>query len=161
MRRLALPAAVLLTLLGAAGTAAAVTDPGPIGPNQYFSGIVNGKTANAPILTDCVGPIVAGQTGHPLSGQYVLVTTPPATTTGDVGYTGSAANSVTAVLQGGPMVGPAATVIGTLTWYEVKLPIPTTLTVPCGGAGEVDFIPTSTSSTARTAVVSVSFLGQP
>jgi hypothetical protein len=160
MRRLALPAA-LLALLGGAGTAAAVTDPGPIGPNQRFSGIVNGKTANAPILNDCVGPIVPGQTGHPQSGQYVLATTLPATTTGDVGYTGSAANSVTAVLQGGSMVGPAATVIGTLKWYEVKVPIPTALTVPCAGAGEVDFIPTPTSSTAHTAVVTVSFIGQP
>ena len=46
--RAALPAAALVLLVGLAAPAgAAVVDPLPIGPNQFFNGVVNDATANA------------------------------------------------------------------------------------------------------------------
>jgi hypothetical protein len=146
-------AAVLVT----AGAAMATTDPAPIGPNQYFSGDVNGAAADATIRTTCVGPIVAGQTGHPVAGQWVEVLASAATS--NIGFTGTTANSITAVLEYTPT--GTATIIGTIHDYAIALPVPTTLTVPCGGAGVAAFVPTPSSPTAKTATVNVRFVPQP
>jgi hypothetical protein len=161
VRRAAVPVAALVMAIGLAGTAsAAVIDPAPIGPNQLFTGIVNGASTNAVIRTDCVGPIAVGQTGHPVPNQYVEVSAgPSASSIVSVGDTGSAGNSVIVVLNGGSSVTPTQTVLfGTLHDYVVHLPIPTGITVPCSGPGNVVFLPSPTSPTARSATVNVTLV---
>src|SRR6266508_3566198 len=81
----------------AAGTAAADTSPPtfPILPNQYFNGVVNGKTAAATVYTACPGP-ATGRTGHPVSGQTLSVAPASSSSTVNVGFTGSLGNSVAA-----------------------------------------------------------------
>ena len=147
-------------LLGSAGAAAAAfVDPLPIGPDQVFAGQVNGVPGNAPIQTDCLGPIAVGETGHPLPGQYVEAVPAP-TSSAAAGYTGSAGRLLQVTLAG-PVSSTPSNLIGTLSSYYVQLPIPTTLTVPCSGTGVVAFTPTPTSPTARAATVTVDFLSGP
>jgi hypothetical protein len=105
----------------------------------------------------CFGPIVPGQTGHPLAGQTVkaLPVTSPTSTT--VGYTGTAATSIavtftTPVLSGNPIV---------LHDWAISAPIPTTLILPCSGSGVATFTPVPTSPTARPATVAIAYVGQP
>ncbi|MFC1408312.1 hypothetical protein ACEZCY_03330 [Streptacidiphilus sp. N1-12] len=166
-RSATLATALALALLSGAtaATAAVADDPGPIqdpipvGPNLFFHGLVNGAAANAVIKVGCFGPILPGQTGHPLAGQYVEAVTdlPSSTTVG--GYTGSAAHSLVVGIQGASSsAGPA---IGTLTSFFVRLPIPTSLNLPCGGTTKVGFTPVPTSDTARASVVTVSLVGEP
>ena len=147
------PAAALLTAVAAAPAwADPVIDPAPIGPNQYFYGLVNDHAGQANILMGCAGP--AGGTGHPLAGQTVKVFPAPAPTTSDLGFTGSAANAIAVRF-------PSPTVTNTpviLHDYAVSAPIPTSLTLPCSGSGTVAFVPQPTSLTAHTATVTVTFI---
>jgi hypothetical protein len=138
-------------------TAGGVVDPAPIGPNNSFIGEVNNTAGSAIIHMACFGPVIVGQTGHPLSDQTVkaLPVTPPTSTT--AGYTGTAANSLavtftTPVSTGTPIV---------LHDWAVSAPIPTTLLLPCYGTGVATFIPVPSSPTARPATVTVTFVGQP
>ncbi len=143
-----------LTLLGGAvglTSAAATVDPAPIGPNQFFTGQVNGASVNAVIKVVCPGPVTAGETGHPVSGQTVDVM-PASSSSADVGYTGSAADHVIVDFGGTSITTPV-----TLSSYAVQAAIPSTLNLPCSGAGKVSFVPAPTSSTARTATVLVSY----
>jgi len=48
--------------------------------------------------------------------------------------------------------------IGTLSGYFIKLPIPTSITIPCGGTGKMVFAPSPTSPTARSATVSITII---
>src|SRR5262249_54022980 len=134
-----------------------IIDPAPIGPNQYFYGLVNDHAGQATIQMGCFGPIRPGQTGHPLAGQTVKVLPAPAPTTSDLGFTGSAAHAI-------PVPFPTPTVANTrvvLRDYAVSAPIPTSLILPCAGNGTVAFVPDPTSPTAHTATVTVTFVGQP
>jgi hypothetical protein len=160
VRRAAVPVVAIAAVLGLAGTAGAVIDPAPIGPNQFFTGIVNGASGNATILTNCVGPIRVGETGNPLPNQYVEVSAGASSgSIVDVGFTGSAGNSVIVVLNTGTITGPVQTVlIGTLRDYVVHLAIPTGITVPCSGPGDVAFVPSPGSSTAKAAIVNVNLV---
>ncbi|HEX4704546.1 MAG TPA: hypothetical protein VH352_20635 [Pseudonocardiaceae bacterium] len=161
-RRAAVPVAAIFAVVGLAGTAGAVIDPAPIGPNQFFTGIVNGASVNATITTNCIGPIRPGETGNPLPNQYVEVSPGPSSGNVGIGFTGSNGNSVIVVLNTGGPTGPIQTVlIGTLHDYIVHLPIPTGITVPCAGPGDVAFVPSPGSSNAKSAIVNVNlvFLG--
>lgn len=149
--------AATVTAVTAAPASAAIIDPAPIGLNQYFSGLVNGHTGHATISMACFGPIRPGQTGHPLAGQTVEVLPAPVPATRDLGFTGSAADSVIVHFP----TPAVANVPVVLRAYGVTAPIPVTLTLPCGGDGQVVFVPHPTSPTARPATVMVSFVGQP
>jgi hypothetical protein len=134
-------------LVAAAPAAADVTYP--ILPKQYFAGVVNGSTGKAVIKVGCFGPSAAG---HPLPGQYVSVIPRPDSKDTDVGYTGSAGTAV--------IVGFGNTVTGQplrISTYYTSVEIPATLSLPCGGTGQVTFAPVPTSSDARTAVVVVAY----
>lgn len=151
----AMVAAVALsaTALGVTGATAAV-DPAPIAPHQTFIGEVNGAAVDAVVQVGCFGPVIPGQTGHPIAGQSVDVT--PAVSvpvTGQPGYTGEAADHVV-VDFGTPASNSAATV---LKAYGVKAEIPTGIELPCYGTGKVAFVPQPTSPTARTAYVTVTY----
>lgn len=144
-----------LTLLGGAvglPSATAAVDPAPTGPNQYFVGEVNGASANAVIQVGCFSPVVAGETGHPVPGQYVDVMSGNSSSTAGVGYTGSAADHVVVDFGGTSTTTPV-----TLSAYGVKAEIPAGLDLPCSGTGKVDFVPAPTSATADTATVTVTY----
>jgi hypothetical protein len=166
VRRSSLILAATGALAVATATAAAaspVQDPVPIGPNEFFSGLVNGSdgiSSPAVIKTDCFGPVVIGQTGHPLPGQTVEVVLAPSPVSSAEGYTGSA-RSITAILTAPTSSVTAPPVIATFTSYYVPEPIPVTLTVPCYGPGTVSFVPTPPNSTGHPATVNVTFEGQP
>jgi hypothetical protein len=130
-------------------TASATAAPVPIGPNQYFSGLVNGTHNNAVIKMVCPGPS-SGQLGHPASGQTVSVTQLASTT---AGFTGSLANSIAVTF--GTQSGTAGI---TLKYYDTPAAIPTTLLLPCSGTGQVRYDPEPTSPTARADVVTVTFV---
>lgn len=131
-----------------------VQDPVPVGPNESFIGLVNGKSSDALITMVCLGPITPGETGHPLSGQSVEVETALAVGTA-TGYTGSAAKQIDAEF-GVPTAANINPPI-VLGSYFVKEAIPTTDVFPCSGSGVVTFVPLPTSATARSFTVSVSF----
>jgi hypothetical protein len=151
---LALTTAVLALALAPAAAAGAKArqDPVPIGPNEYFTGLVNNHPpGQAVIYVICPGP--AGGTGHPAGNQPVEVETASPTSTSDLGYTGSTGDEITAAL------GTASTsiVLARFTSYFVQQYIPTGIEVPCSGTGTVAFIPSPGSSTAKTAILGVTF----
>jgi hypothetical protein len=156
MRLRALIVPVALTLVGlASGTAAADTTPPtyPILPNQYFVGVVNGKTATATVYTACPGPST-GRLGHPVSGQTLSVSRVSAPTDTTVGYTGSLANSIASA----PVPTSVTNEPVVFKEYFVGSPLPVTWTVPCDGDGRIAFTPMPGSSTARTAYVAVHYV---
>ncbi|RCG31573.1 hypothetical protein DQ384_08345 [Sphaerisporangium album] len=153
-----LPLAAAVVLAGASAPAFAdVVDPAPIGPNQYFSGLVNGQSTSAIIRMACFGPVRPGQTGHPMAGQTAGVRPAPSSSTSGVGYTGSAATAIGVAFRNASSATPPIV----LRYYGVAAEIPTTLTLPCYGSGVVEFLPTPSSPTAHPATVTVNFVGQP
>lgn len=158
MRLRTLIALAPLALVALPDTSAAADVSQPIRPNQYFGGVVNGKQADATILMGCVGPIVPGQTGHPLAGQTLTVI--PKSTIGsgaDVGYTGSAGTAVSA----SPTTTSMSTKPVVFTVYNHAQQLSTDWVLPCSGTGSVSFVPQPTSGSARTATVTVTFVSQP
>jgi hypothetical protein len=151
--RLAKRALLVIAAAAAAvfgGATAAMAQGAPIGPDQFFIGLVNGNHTNAVIYMVCPGPSFLGQTGHPESGQNVSVTQ-SSTTTG--GFTGSLANSIVVSFA------PSATTAGiTLKYYDTPAAIPTSLVLPCAGTGKVTYNPEPTSQTAKSDVVTVTFI---
>ncbi|OLB79231.1 MAG: hypothetical protein AUI14_10905 [Actinobacteria bacterium 13_2_20CM_2_71_6] len=166
---LAVAACAMLAVATAAGVASATTVAAttttaaakPIGPRQFFLGIVNGRVTNAAIQMACFGPGGPGRTGHPLAGQYVAAT-PVHPELIRPGYTGTAAKAIDVSIVLGTAPGKVTVVpVGTLTSYGTKLPIPTTLTLPCAGTAQAVFAATPTSPSARPYAVKVMFVGQP
>lgn len=144
-----------LSLAAAASAAVRPQDPVPIGPNEYFKGLIkNHPPGKAVITVICPGPV---NTGHPAAGQTIEVETTQPTSTFDTGFTGSAGKKITAALA------PAATstILATFTSFFAPTDIPTSITVPCSGSGKVVFRPTPTSSTAKSAVLPVTFMAGP
>ncbi|MGH3795913.1 MAG: hypothetical protein ACRDSP_13610 [Pseudonocardiaceae bacterium] len=159
LRSWSIPLAVtaILTATAVPAFAAGAIDPAPIGPDEYFSGLVNGQTGQASIQMGCFGPIHPGQTGHPFAGQTVEVIPVAGPTSRDIGFTGSAATAIDATFP-----PPSTTSLPVVLHdYAVTEQIPTSLVLPCFGRGVVTFVPDPTSRTARTATVQVTFVGQP
>lgn len=149
-RIVVLTVSTLVTLGIGAGTAASAT--ASILPGQLFVGFVNDQRPTASIQMACFGPIRPGQTGHPIAGQTLRVQRSV-----DVpgGNTGSAGHRIQAIFG-----TPAVAVAATFRDYGT-LPLPTWLTLPCGGRGNVSFVATSPSRTSRADNVHVTFVGQP
>jgi hypothetical protein len=157
----ALVAGVLAPALAASLAVAAPASATAIGPDQYFVADVNGRnTGPAPIDMACFGPIIQGQLGHPLAGNYVEVL-PPVTSAGSVGYTGSLGDSVDVSIIFSTGTITVDEPIGTLTSYGTKLLISTQLSFPCSGVGTAVFTPSPNSPTAEPATLAVTFVGQP
>lgn len=148
-KSLLISAAVTVAALCTAAASAAA-NPVPIGPNQYFAGLVNGTHDNAVVYMACPGPAYPGQLGHPVSGQSVSVTQTSALTNG---FTGSLANSIVVTFTVS-VTNPAIT----LKYYDTPAAIPTTLLLPCSGKGQVRYDPAPTSQTAHADVVGVTFI---
>ena len=152
--RLAAPAAAAL-VAGALIAAASPAQAGiKIGPHQYFTGLVIGKTKLSVIDVACAGP---AKTGHPVPGQSVEVNL-MVRSAGTGGYTGNHANRINADLiwSNGPVT--VVTPIVTFTTYSVKMAIPTKIMVLCSGGGVMNFNPTpNPDKSAMPATVDVTF----
>ena len=144
-----LVATVALATLTPASVAGA--SGGPIGPNQHFIGVVNGKHSGAVVYTVCPGPAGPGRMGHPAGNQTVEVQR-VSSGGGDTGSTGSV---VYGYLPGSP---PGIT---QLNRYKTPGAIPTSAMVPCGGNGVVTFsscpLPQPCGTGAKTDDVKVRF----
>ena len=129
-----------------------------VGPKQYFYGQVipaTSATALNVIQVACVGPEA---TGHPLPGQSVEVHQifPPLTTT--TGYTGNSAKEIDANLIYSRGTITVVTFVATLTSYDVRVAIPTSITVPCSGPGVMSFAPSpNPDNSGRPSNVDVTF----
>jgi hypothetical protein len=158
-------AAVLLVLPGASASA---KGHAKVGPNQLFAATVNGQsgvTSPAVIRMACFGPVVAGQTGHPMAEQTVEVFRPEAivAATGLTGPTTTYIQAFFGVLPPSPAGPGAGSGADVFTRYGVPEPIPTSLLLPCGGTGNVYFVPLPMVllGPGRIATVHVAFVGQP
>jgi hypothetical protein len=114
-------------VVGTAVPASATTSP--IGPNQHYVGIVNGKHVGAIIDVVCPGPAGGNRTGPPTSNQIVKVVR----VSSGGGDTGSIAHEVWAEFN-----KDALHVVGFTTYNSPKA-IPTSVRLPCSGTGTVTF----------------------
>jgi hypothetical protein len=160
---LGLPAALLVL-------AAPVGAASRIGPQQYFTGVVNGTAGNTaspiPIDVGCFGPVTPGETGHPLAGQTLAVHQLfPPTATGSLGRTGN--DSVVDAFFGAPPPGVAGARTASrsrslsFTRYDKVRGIPASLTLPCSGTGTVWFVPVPVTPPSQAQAVPVRFESQP
>jgi hypothetical protein len=122
--------AVVLVLPTATGTAVAQRT---IGPNQHFVGLVNGSKANAEVRVVCGGPAYSGRTGPVAGGQSMSVAR---VATGG-GYTGPF--HVVSAWFVPASAGSTPPTQLRFTAYGVPQSIPTSIQVPCGGNGQVEF----------------------
>lgn len=129
----------------------AVASPIPVGPNQFFIGVVNDATTDARIDVVC-NP--SGKSGHPLAGQSVAVLPASGSATTPTGFTGATGKVIGVGL--GATADPQPVL--QLGVYQVRQPIPTSVVTPCGGSGVVSFIPAPASATSRPATVKVTFV---
>jgi hypothetical protein len=148
--------AVLAPIAPAAASPARITvgaAPGvvKVGPKQFFLGVVNGKLSKAVIRVICPGP---ANSGHPLPRQSAGIEVPPSAAQG--GYTGTSAASIGAWLTWPGSAAPSPAYIATLTSYR-SVRIPTGITVPCSGSGQMLFLPAPGSPTVKAATVDVTF----
>lgn len=140
--------ALLAGLALAAAACAPAPGSGPIGPDQRFSGRVNGSADAAVVTTVCPGP--AGGSGHPAAGQTVAAVLDPA---GDGDTDGNGAVFVE------PDAGTH--VVQLHSWGEA-VELPTDLALPCDGPGVFVFDPcfgfVGCRGAARADVVRVTFV---
>ncbi|MDQ6617923.1 MAG: hypothetical protein M3083_25060 [Actinomycetota bacterium] len=153
--RPALALSVSLAALALVSPAAAGAANG-VGPGQAFAGRVNGSFSDATVKVVCPGPASLGRRGHPISGQDLEVLSPlPPVAAGikiSVGQTGTAGRAIVARFTDDPSVATA------FHQYFVNKPIATSMMLPCSGIGKVVFRPTPTSPSARSSVVSVTYV---
>ena len=160
----------VLSLVMLAGTVLALPAgaASTVGPNQYFTGVINGHLGNTvipiAIRMACFGAIRPGETGHPMAGQTLAVHQlfPPTTSAGSLGFTGKDAE-IGVFFNALPPVASSGVVTTTPIFrhYDVTKPLPTSLTLPCGGTGTVHFVPIPVIPPSRAATVPVAFVGQP
>jgi hypothetical protein len=135
---------------------------GLIAPHQLFGGLINGSdgfTAPVTIKMACFGPVHPGQTGHPMPGQNVSVFRPEAIH-GTFGNTGRKGHIIGAFFgPPPPAASPGASDV-MFHRYATKA-LPTTLTLPCAGSGNVLFVAFPTSRGSSSASVPVNYVGQP
>jgi hypothetical protein len=149
----------------AVGLQAGPAQAGPVGPKQYFTGVINGKPGNTTtpitIKMACAGPIRPGQTGHPLPGQTLAVHQlfPPAP--GSLGYTGDDSKIGVFFNAPPPAVAQPGATTPVFTRYDRPRPLPTSLTLPCAGTSTVFFTPIPVVPPSRSATVPVRYMGQP
>jgi hypothetical protein len=140
--RIAIVSAPALLAVGALAVAspaqASPAQGNSVGPGQFFTGEVFGNTGQSIINVVCPA---AATTGHPEAGQTVEVLQlfPPVTAT--AGYTGDEAVEIDTSLIYPAGSSSSGTPIATFTEYSLKLPIPTSITVPCTGGGVMHFSP--------------------
>jgi hypothetical protein len=160
---------LVLAATAAAALPAGAAGKGKVGPEQYFTGVINGTDGNTinPITIEmgCFGPLHPGQTGHPLKGQTLAVHQmfPPGQASGSLGYTGNG-SEIGVFFHAPPSArSRARAAAGTpvFTRYDKPRPLPTSVTLPCSGTGTVWFVPIPGVPPSTSASVPVQFVGQP
>jgi hypothetical protein len=166
-RRGAVVGALLLAVTAAlSGAASGVASAAAlrVGPDQAFGALVNGRSGHAApvaIRMACFGPTVPGQLGHPMGGQSVRVVL-RGTSASAAGFTGADATTIGVFFGPPPPTAAPGSGLVSLNRYGVARAIPTSLLLPCIGTGLVTFVPLPMSPpTSRTAVVPVTYVGQP
>jgi hypothetical protein len=126
--------AVAMAFMGVAIACVPVGAQPPIGPNQHFSGLVNGTRTSAVVYTVCAGPAWAGRTGPVAGGQTLAVVK---ARTGQ-GYTGPFTQIYAWFVpqSGGTTTAPTQVKFDS---YKARQGIPTSVQVPCDGTGMVEF----------------------
>jgi hypothetical protein len=133
----------------------------PIAPRQFFNGLVNGNARESRIALVCPSPATS-RTGHPVPGQSVNVHQlfPPSIDRG-LGFTGGA-STIAATLRlispSSAAGAPAPIALAVFSLYDVRVAIPTTLNLPCGGAGAVTFDPVQGGDAAQSYTTRVKFV---
>jgi hypothetical protein len=158
--RIAIASAVML-VTGAAVATPAMADGAQVAPKQYFYGEFFGLTSTTTSDVIDVSCPTPAATGHPVAGQYVAAHQifPPAGTT--YGYTGNYGTEidVNLIYSVGTITVMTPT-FATLTYYDTKAEIPTSLTLPCSGSGVLAFTPSpDPDGSGRTSDVDVTFEG--
>jgi hypothetical protein len=120
----------VIGFVGAGGEAAAAQ--APIGPQQHFVGLVNGKEGSVVVDTVCPGPATKHRTGPVKKGQTMAVAA-AADGRGDTGPF----SRVYAWFQ--PAPAGTKPVALTLTQYGAPQGIPGSVRVPCSGPGKAVF----------------------
>jgi hypothetical protein len=129
VRAAAAASLTVLSLLIGSGVAGGQTR---IGPDEHFLGLVNGSNDDPVVYTICPGPAWPGRVGPVAGGQTM---------------------SVAEVADGGGFTGPfdrvfawfdPSTAAGAPTqlrfrYFGIPKPVPTSIRVPCEGAGTVTF----------------------
>jgi hypothetical protein len=155
-------ASVSALIVGGALAIPASAQASPVGPKQYFYGQVFGPASSSSTQAVIgVACTAAGTTGHPLPGQSVEVEQiyPPISSAVTLGYTGNFGTEIDANLIWSRGTISVLIPIATLTGYDVKLPIPTSVTVPCSGSGVMSFAPSPDPDNSGAASdVSVTFV---
>jgi hypothetical protein len=123
--------AMAVAVIALAGAPAGAQQP--IGPNQHFSGLVNGTRTSAVVYTVCAGPASASRTGPVAGGQTMSV----ARVKRGHGYTGPFAQ-IYAWFAPQSSATTAPTQLKFVT-YNAPQAIPTSVQVPCDGTGQVEF----------------------
>ena len=155
-----------LVILAVVATAVPAGAAGKVGPNQYFTGVVNGTDGNTvtPITIEmaCFGPVHPGQTGHPTGGQTLAVHQlfPPTGVAGSLGATGND-SEIGVFFNAPPPVAAAGGTTPVFTRYDKTKRLSTKLTLPCSGTGTVWFTPIPVVPPSQSAAVPVQFVGQP
>jgi hypothetical protein len=137
-------------------TAAFSRSPLPAGrvkPNLEFGALVNGTSSNPIIQMGCFGAVRPGERGHPMPGQTLEVFRPEALQV--PGFTGTGAGRIVATFS-----DDTSAVVPFARFSRLKA-VPTSLSLPCTGTGQVVFAPRPSSPTAQSAVVTVQYVGQP
>ena len=152
--------ALVAVVGGLLGAPRAVASGQPIKPHQYFIGMVNGSTGRpnpVVIRMACFGAITPGETGHPMAGQTLALRRVPPSP--KVGLTGANTNSIGAFFGVLPPSPVASSSWVDFTTYGVQ-PLPTSLTLPCAGSSNVNFVPIPLEP-SRLYAVPVTYEGQP
>ena len=147
-----------LSTLAVAGSAAAA---GKVGPDQYFTGVINGHDGNTvnPIDITVTCSVIGGTTtGHPAKGQTLAVHQMFPPNGSGLGYTGndSEIGFFTALPPSGTTKASSKSV--TFTKYDKTKKLPTSLVVPCSGTGNVYFVPLPVSPPSEAQSVPVQFV---
>lgn len=164
LRRSSAVLSLAVAAVTAVGLQAAPAQARPVGPKQYFTGVINGTDGNTTtpitIKMACAGPHHPGQTGHPVAGQTLAIHQlfPPAS--GTLGYTGN--DSMIGVFFTAPPPAGAGprTGIPVFTRYDRPKPLPTSLVLPCAGTGTVWFAPIPVVPPSRAATAPVRYVRQ-
>ncbi|HEX3981144.1 MAG TPA: hypothetical protein VHW93_07970, partial [Acidimicrobiales bacterium] len=147
-RAMAAPALIIVALAAVmVPSAGAAAHGGKVGPDQYFTGVINGTNGNTanPITIDVVCPVTAGSgmKGHPAKGQTLAVHQlfPPGTTS-SVGKTGNDSTIdvfFNVLPPGGGAGARAASKTTSFTRYDKTKKMSTKILLPCSGTGSVNF----------------------
>jgi hypothetical protein len=140
-----------------------------VGPDQYFTGVINGTDGNTvnpiPLQMACFGPLSPGETGHPLGGQTLAVHQlfPPtgASSLGETGDDTSIYVFFGAIPPGSADTAKAKSTTVSFTRYDKAKRLPTSLTLPCSGTETVWFVPVPVSPPSRSQAVTVQLEAQP